>query len=252
MPDQDSIDVTLAHVDPSLLSCWQEMVKRGEECSLLLKHRSGKVIATLQCTTSSTRSSSPSTSSSSAKKRKKNRGNKKKRLEALLAYHQRLVTEKGLPPSRLMKQHAAALARAINYTGPCFFHPELWGKQFKCDQCKFESDSQRGLRVHIGRSHKEQQLSEILRDGDLDVTLPLVSDVGDDMDRSSVYAGSSNSSSPTAEQSETKVLQDCPEPNEPSSPPVKAPVLKRSPSAPVILKKPVRMLNGDPVWVKGK
>ena len=245
MPDQDSIDVTLAHVDPSLLSCWQEMVKRGVECSLLLKHRSGKMIATLQCTTSSTRSSSPSTSSSSAKKRKKNRGNKMKRLEALLAYHQRLVTEKGLPPSRLMKQHAAALAPAssIQSSG---------GKQFKCDQCKFESDSQRGLRVHIGRSHKEQQLSEVLRDGDLDVTLPLVSDVGDDMDRSSVYAGSSNSSSPTAEQSETKVLQDCPEPNATSSPLVKAPVLKRSPSAPVILKKPVRMLNGDPVWVKGK
>ena len=171
------------------------MVKRGEECSLLLKHRSGKMIATLQCTTSSTRSSSPSTSSSSAKKRKKNRGNKKKRLEALLAYHQRLVTEKGLPPSRLMKQHAAALARAINYTGPCFFHPELWGKQFKCDQCKFESDSQRGLRVHIGRSHKEQQLPEVLRDGDHDVTLPLVPDVGDDTDRSSVSSPTSVSDS---------------------------------------------------------
>ena len=118
------------------------------------------------------------------------------------------------------------------------------GKQFKCDQCKFESDSQRGLRVHIGRSHKEQQLSEILRDGDLDVTLPLVPDVGDDMDRSSVNAGSSFSSSPIAEQSETKILQDCPEPNATSSPLVKAPVLKRSPSAPVILKKPVGMLNG--------
>ena len=70
--------------------------------------------------------------------------------------------------------------------------------------------------------------------------------------RSSVNAGSSFSSSPTAEQSETKILQDCPEPNATSSPLVKAPVLKRSPSAPVILKKPVRMLNGDPVWVKGK
>ena len=32
----------------------------------------------------------------------------------------------------------------------------------------------------------------------------------------------------------------------------KAPVLKPSPSAPVILKKPVRMLNGDPVWAKRK
>ena len=82
MSGQDSTDVTLANVDPSLLSCWQEMVKRGQECSLLLKHRSDKVIATLQYTT--TRSSSPS-NSSSAKKRKKNKGNKEKRLEALLA-----------------------------------------------------------------------------------------------------------------------------------------------------------------------
>ena len=105
-------------------------------------------------------------SSSSAKKRKKNRGNKKKRLEALLAYHQRLVTEKGLPPSRLMKQHAAvqAPASSIQSSG---------GKQFKCDQCKFESDSQRGLRVHIGRSHNERQLPEVLRDGGHDDTLPL-------------------------------------------------------------------------------
>ena len=96
----------------------------------------------------------------------------------------------------------------------------------------------------MGRSHKEQQLPEVLRDGDLGVTLPLVPDVGDDMDRSSVNAGSSFSSSPIAEQSETKILQDCPEPNATSSPLVKAPVLKRSPSAPVILKKPVGMLNG--------
>ena len=112
----------------------------------------------------------------------------KKRLEALLAYHQRLVTEKGLPPSRLMKQHAAVLAPAssIQSSG---------GKQFKCDQCKFESDSQRGLRVHIGRSHKEQQLPEVLRDGDHDVTLPLVPDVGDDTDHSSVSSPTSVSDS---------------------------------------------------------
>ena len=84
MSGQDSTDVTLANVDPSLLSCWQEMVKRGQECSLLLKHRSDKVIETLQYTTPLTRSSSPS-NSSSAKKRKKNKGNKEKRLEALLA-----------------------------------------------------------------------------------------------------------------------------------------------------------------------
>ena len=90
-----------------------------------------------------------------------------------------------------MKQHAAvqAPASSIQSSG---------GKQFKCDQCKFESDSQRGLRVHIGRSHKEQQLPEVLRDGDLDDTLPLVPDVGDDTDCSSVNADSSFSSSHTS------------------------------------------------------
>ena len=51
MSGPDSIGVTLAHVDPSLLSCWEGMVKRGEECSLLLKHSKGRVVATLQCAT---------------------------------------------------------------------------------------------------------------------------------------------------------------------------------------------------------
>ena len=50
MSGQDSIDVTLAYVDPSLLSCWQEMVKRGEEGTLMLKHSRGQVTATLQST----------------------------------------------------------------------------------------------------------------------------------------------------------------------------------------------------------
>ena len=54
MSSEDSSDVTLALVDPSLLSSWEGMVKRGEECSLLLKHSKGKITATLQCTTSTT------------------------------------------------------------------------------------------------------------------------------------------------------------------------------------------------------
>ena len=47
MPGEDNIDVTLACVDPVLVSCWDRMVKHGKECSLLLKHSNGKVIATL-------------------------------------------------------------------------------------------------------------------------------------------------------------------------------------------------------------
>ena len=95
MSSEDSVGVTLAMVDPSLLSSWEAMVKRGEECSLMLKHSKGKITATLQCTTptpSPARSSSPSPTSP-AKKRKKRKGSKEKRLKTLLAYHQRLVVE---------------------------------------------------------------------------------------------------------------------------------------------------------------
>ena len=151
MSSTDSIDVTLALVDPTLLSSWEGMVKRGEECSLLLKHSKGKITATLQCMTPTTPSSSTSSPSSSAKKRKKSKGSKEKRLKALLDYHQRLVVEKGLPPSRLMEQHAAA--STTDHSSPAQSSgPEE--KQFQCDQCDFSSESQRGLKVHVGRSHK--------------------------------------------------------------------------------------------------
>ena len=139
--------VTLAHVNPSLLSCWEPMVKQGEECSLFLKHSDGRITATLQCTTSSASSTSTPPAGES-KKKKKSKGNKKRRFEALLAFHQRLVDEKGLPPSRLMKQHAAASESASASQ-----NTEL-RKPFKCDQCNFSSDSKRGLKVHIGKAHR--------------------------------------------------------------------------------------------------
>ena len=47
-------------------------------------------------------------------------------------------------------------------------------KKFKCDQCDFETESQRGLKVHIGRSHKDP---EVLRE-ELEVSL-VISDLGD-------------------------------------------------------------------------
>ena len=87
MPGEDNIDVTLACVDPALVSSWDKLVKQGKECSLLLKHSKGKVIATLQCTTQSTPSalfSSTSLSpSAKRKKRKKKKGSKKRKLEKL-------------------------------------------------------------------------------------------------------------------------------------------------------------------------
>ena len=162
MSGKDSTHVTLAHVDPSIVSCWDKMVKQGEECSLLLKHSKGRVIATLQCTKPVKPPSTSPSSSSSAKKNKKKKGDKKKKLEKLLAYHQRLVVEKGLPPSRLMEEHAAASpAPSTKVTSE---------KQFKCDQCDFGSDSQRGLKVHVGRSHKE---TEVLRAEEHEVSFAL-------------------------------------------------------------------------------
>ena len=155
MSGQDSIDVTLAHVDPSLLSCWQEMVKRGEECTLMLKHSKGQVTATLQSTKQTSILPVPSLSSSASAKKKKKKGNKKKRMEALLAY-QRLVEEKGLPPSRLMLQQAAAAATSPSSSSTLSQSPGTSEISFKCDLCDFTSKSKRGLKVHTGRSHKEK------------------------------------------------------------------------------------------------
>merc|ERR1712208_168989 len=142
-------------------SCWDKMVKRGEECSLLLKHSKGKVIATLQCTTPVKTKTSSNFSTPSAEEEKKKRG-KKRKLEKLLAYHQRLVAEKGLPPSRLMEEHATISSTPSDQS--------TGAEKFKCDHCDFKSDSQRGLKVHVGRSHKN---TEVLRDGEHDQSLDL-------------------------------------------------------------------------------
>ena len=71
MPSGDSPDITLAHVDPVILSSWERRVKQGKDSSLLLKHSKGKadmgkVTATLQLV----KPISPS--STSAKRKKKN------------------------------------------------------------------------------------------------------------------------------------------------------------------------------------
>ena len=159
MSGKDSGEVTLVLVDPSLLSSWEEMVKRGEECSLLLLHSKGKITATLQCTKPAPSSSLATASPSPPQaKRKKNKGNKEKRLKSLLAYHQRLVDEKGLPPSRLMEQHA--VAPELNPSNPEQISD---GKKVQCEQCDFSTNSQRGLKVHIGRAHKLME-PEVLRE----------------------------------------------------------------------------------------
>ena len=159
MSSEDSSGVTLALVDPSLLSSWEEMVKRGVECSLMLRHSKGKITAMLQCTTPA--SSSAPSSTSSAEKKKKRKRNKEKRLKALLDYHQRLVVEKGLPPSRLMEQQAAAAA-AVS-PAPVPEPGQVSGEAIKCDQCDFVSKSTRGLKTHTSRVHKVDK-TEMLRE----------------------------------------------------------------------------------------
>ena len=76
-------------------------LKRGKECTLMLKHSKGQVTSTLQSTKLTSSLPQPGPSSSPSKK-KRRKTNKKKKLEPLLAYQQRLVEDQGPPPSRLM------------------------------------------------------------------------------------------------------------------------------------------------------
>ena len=130
---------------------------RGQ-CSLLLKHSNGRTETILKSSLMNPepkvkRSSPPAPSLVERKKR--NKGNKKKRLEALFAYHQRMVVEKGMPPSKLMLEHAAQAA----------LHPvqaEQSPNDFKCDFCDFATSLPNGLKIHMGIKHKEHQKPEVL------------------------------------------------------------------------------------------
>ena len=54
----------------------------------------------------------------------------------------------------------------------CTFCVNFWGyKVYETDQCNFSSKSKRGLKVHIGRSHKDIQTPECLRGGELENSL---------------------------------------------------------------------------------
>ena len=82
-------DVPLVSADASLLSCWEEKVKLGVDCSLVLKHSKGKVVTILKCSSAIAKrpansSSSPAASSTTSshaeekKKKKKKKKNKNK------------------------------------------------------------------------------------------------------------------------------------------------------------------------------
>ena len=159
MADKVIPDVTLSSADPHLVLCWEEKVSLGAECSLLLKHSKGKIITILK--SSSFNSQKPKISSFSpvvppkaGKKKPKKARNNKKRLESLLAYHQRLVTDKGMPPSKLMLQHAAT-APALPVSTP------TKKEQFSCNHCEYSTPSKLGLVGHKGIKHKGPQRPEV-------------------------------------------------------------------------------------------
>ena len=105
------------------------------DCSLLLKHSNGKIFTTL--TTINVwrpKAKVPTTVLSQGEKekvKKKKKKRSKKRLEDLLTFHQRLVEEKGIPPSRLMLKHAAS---AIPASSPILEQYDI-KEDFKCEHC---------------------------------------------------------------------------------------------------------------------
>ena len=108
-PPKDSQDVTLASADPDLVHCWEQKVKQGEECSLLLEFKNGNVITTLKVSKSRSFEAKRLQADSkplAEKKSKKKKMVNKHDVPKLLPYHKRLVEEKGLP-SNLMLKHAA-------------------------------------------------------------------------------------------------------------------------------------------------
>ena len=146
-------------------------MNQGKDCSLFLECKKGKISTTLEVSQlrSSIVKASKLTPESQAGIKKKNK-NSSKRLQKLLDYHQRLVTEKGLPPSRLMLHHAAALVTESDKKP----EQEENTQEFKCDQCDHTSKTVHGLKVHRDGKHKENQLSEILSEHSLDSSLVVI------------------------------------------------------------------------------
>ena len=95
---------------------------------------------------------------------------KKKNLLKLLDYQQKLVKEKGLPPSNLRLKQAA---EAPSPPPPAQKPGLKDGGTFQCDQCDNTFNSQRKLRKHIRKKHANPQKPEELRDGELDKSLNL-------------------------------------------------------------------------------
>ena len=168
MAGANFLDHNLVSVDPSILSYWEEKVKEGFDCTLLLKHSKGKVTTILKCSklvaSSDARNSVPQPAVSPiqaevAKRKKKRRKMSKKKLESLLSYQERLARGKGLPPSRLMLQHQHAAV----------VPPLPASKEFQCDQWSFLQLPSK----HKGCKHKKSEEPETLRETEQNQSLNL-------------------------------------------------------------------------------
>ena len=159
MPASKFSDLPLVSVDPDILLFWDEQVNQGKDCSFFLECKKGKITTLLKVSQlkSFDAKFSKLTPASEPEARIKKKKNSSKRLKKLLAYHQRLVTEKGFPPSRLMLQHAAAIV-----TESANKPDQDESNQEFNDQCDHTFKSMHGLIVLKDRIHKENQLPEIL------------------------------------------------------------------------------------------
>ena len=91
--------------DPDIVLCWEQKVKQGRKCSLLLEFKNGNVTTTLKvCKSRSFEAQTPKIDSKpQAEKKSKQKKKKKPNLGKLRAYHKHLVEEKGLAPSILFQ-----------------------------------------------------------------------------------------------------------------------------------------------------
>ena len=157
MPSQESSDVPLfGSFYPLMVGGDGEdsSLKRGKECTLMLKHSKGQVTSTLQSTKLTSSLPHPGPSSSPSKKQRR-KTNKKKKLEPLPISNAWWRIRDRPPVASCAAKTSPTFSTLTQSPGPS-------EKQFKCDQCDLSSKSLRGLKVHNGRSHKDSQLPEQL------------------------------------------------------------------------------------------
>ena len=132
---------------------------------------------------------------------------------------------------------SATLQQAAEKTAVNAVQQESTTLEFKCEQCDYKSTSERGLKQHTRMKHR------IPRPGLAHALKPPPSSLSPELQHRRYV--------PQVVADDREAEDSTPSPQLPS-PPSPPPPSKASPSLPIILKKPVKMLNGDPVSVKKK